>query len=183
MYRLFIAIDLPTEIRSALNSLMTGLTCGKAVPEGQLHLTLRFIGNADQDQLQQITTALGQVRCATFNLILGGIGHFPAGKYPKVLWTGIKTHHILHELKEKIDAALLSAGMEPDGRSFAPHVTIARFKTASTAMIAPFEQQHLAFQTKPFRVTEFFLYDSTLTAAGAMHKKIAAFTLAATGQP
>ena len=171
MYRLFIAIDLPEQVREAVAGIARDLPGARRVPSEQIHLTLRFIGEVDEGMFLAIKSVLGKVRGAPFSLTLKGVGHFPKGKYPRVLWVGMEENEPLRELQKKVELALIGAGIAADERGFSPHITIARLKETPPARVALLEEKHQPFVAGPFQVGEFYLYSSTLTREGAIHKR------------
>ena len=171
MYRLFIAIDLPEQVKEAVAGIAGDLPGARRVPREQIHLTLRFIGDADEEMFLAIKRVLSAVRGAPFPLALEGVGHFPKGKYPRVLWVGVEESGPLRELRKKVELALLGAGVAAEERGFSPHITIARLKETPPARVAVLEEKHHLFAAGPFQVLEFYLYSSTLTREGAIHKR------------
>jgi len=126
--RLFVAIDFPESITNRLEDIAYGLPGAVWVPAHQYHLTLRFLGETDEDSFQNIERALGEVRADSFHLDLKSIGHFPLRGNPEVLWTGVASNESLLSLNHKVDSALGRAGIPPDGRKLHPHVTLARIR-------------------------------------------------------
>jgi 2'-5' RNA ligase len=177
MYRLFVAVDLPQEVKEAVRDICRSLPEARWVPLEQLHLTLRFIGDADEQAFNAIRTALAQVRDGAFSLELKGIGHFPPGKRARVLWVGIEACMPLLRLQRDVESALVNAGVPPEERPFSPHITLARFREPPTGGVAPFEERHGNFVSPPFKVTAFHLYSSLLTREGAIHRREATYTL------
>ena len=110
-----------------------------------------------------------------------GVGHFPPGKHPRVLWVGMEGGAPLLELQREVELALIGVGIEPEERRFSPHITLARLKETPAAAVAAFEERFGAFRTEPFPVAEFHLYSSTLTREGAIHKREASYPLVAVG--
>jgi 2'-5' RNA ligase len=117
-----------------------------------------------------------------FSLTLKEVGHFPLGKHPRVLWVGMEESVPLRELQKKIELTLVDAGIEADERGFSPHITIARLKEPppAPARIAVLEEKHHLFAAGPFPVEEFFLYSSTFSREGAIHKKEDVYRFAVT---
>src|SRR5512138_155342 len=103
MHRLFIAVDLPEEARQAVCGRKGEMAGSRWVPEEQLHLTLRFIGDADDALLERIGQELVKVRPASFDLSLVGTGHFPPRGLPRVLWAGIETSPALSDLQATVE--------------------------------------------------------------------------------
>ncbi len=180
MYRLFVAIDLPEQVKDAVAGIAgRELTGARLVPREQLHLTLRFIGDADEAQYQAIKAGLGKIKGAAFSLALKEVGHFPPGRRPRVLWVGMEESAPLLELQEEVERALVGAGVPPEERGFSPHITIARLKETPPVKVMALEEKHRQFSAGPFPVEEFYLYSSTLTREGAIHKREAVYRLSA----
>ena len=183
MYRLFVAVDLPEEVRTAVAAIGGELGGARRVPADQLHLTLRFIGEADEKLFAAIKAALTGVSGSTFPLSLSGVGHFPPGKHPRVLWVGMEASEALLNLQQAVELALAGVGITPDERRFAPHITIARLKDTPPAAVLALEERHRRFASVPFQVTEFYLYSSVLTREGAIHRREAAYPLRSPANP
>ncbi len=170
MPRLFVAIDLPTPIRSRLVGLCGGMRGAKWMPADQIHLTLRFIGEVDNGRLSDIAEALTEVGVAPFSISLSGVGHFPPRGKPKVLWAGVADGAAVTRLHHKIEVRLQRLGLPPDARKFAPHVTLARLKGAPVVGVGDFLARNCLFVSDGFTVSEFHLYSSHLGSAGAVHR-------------
>ena len=175
MPRLFVAIDLPEEMKKEIAGISGNLPGARWVPGALLHLTLRFIGDVDESTLQAVKTALAMARCLPFTLRLKGVGHFPPGKQPRVLWVGVEESRPLLVLQKGVEAALIAAGIAPDERRFSPHITIARLKETPLPPVAAFEERYGNFLAGPFPGGTFHLYSSTLTREGAIHTREATF--------
>jgi 2'-5' RNA ligase len=178
MYRLFVAVDLPETVKKSIKDICTGLPDARWVDIQQLHLTLRFIGEADERLFNAINTCLAEISETTFTLALQGVGCFPPKRPPRVLWIGIEKNETLIRLAEKTEIALVEkTGIEPEQRKFSPHITIARFRESSPAKVADYLARNSSFRTETFRVEAFHLYSSTLTPAGAQHRCEASYIL------
>ena len=128
MPRLFIAIDLPEDVKVELTAIGYGLPGARWVTDDQLHLTLRFIGEVDGGMRNNISDALSFINYGSFTFTLQGAGHFPPRGKPKVLWIGIAKSQPLLQLRGKVESALRAIGLSPEGRKFSPHITLARLK-------------------------------------------------------
>lgn len=177
MYRLFVAIDLPDSIRAQLADLARELDGARKVPPDQLHLTLRFIGGADNECLQRIKDALATVTSPPFSLALAGVGCFPSPRRPRVIWAGITADERLVLLQGAVEKAVAAAGIPSEERRFSPHITLARLKDAESTGFTVFQAKQGGFRTEPFTVGAFHLYSSTLTADGALHRREASYPL------
>ena len=178
MPRLFVALDLPEDIKPSLEPLGRGLGDVRWLDADQQHLTLRFLGQLDHGWTRDVADALALVPGVPFELRLKGIGHFPPRGEPRVLWVGVEKSAELKRLKRRIDRALEEAGIPRDGRKFAPHVTIARMRDAlSPTRLGTYLMRHSLYRSAPFHVSSFHLYSSWLRADGAEHQLEASYEL------
>lgn len=169
MPRLFVAIDLPPAIRERLVSLCCGLPGARWVDPEQMHLTLRFIGEVNSSVFQLVREALTEVRSDPFTLRLEGIGFFPPRGLPRVAWAGIRKNDQLVQLRNRIESVLVRSGLEPEGRKFSPHITLARLNNTPGSRIGAYLAHNGMFLSEEFPVREFFLYSSVLNSRGAKH--------------
>ena len=169
MPRLFVAIDLPTPVKNRLAPLCFGLPGARWVEPEQLHLTLRFIGDVDAMVFQDVREALAEVRSELFPLRLEGVGFFPPRGKPRVVWVGISKNEQLLLLRKRVESVLVRTGLEPEGRKFSPHITLARLKNTPPSKVGAFLSHHGLFITEDFSVSEFLLYSSVLSNKGAKH--------------
>ncbi len=88
MLRLFVGIGFPPELKLRLSLLCSGLPGAKWVDPGNLHLTLRFIGETGEDVAADIDDALCRLRARRFTLQFAGTGVFGGGEKPRSLWVG-----------------------------------------------------------------------------------------------
>ncbi len=170
MYRLFVALDLPEDIRGELALISSGVPGARWLDDEQLHLTLRFIGEVDGLLYRDIKKALFDVSAEPFELSLKGVGTFPPRGQPTVLWVGLEKSEALLSLHRKIESILRQIGLEPEARKYSPHITLAYLKDAPMSRLGAFLTEYALFQTAPFEVTEFQLYSSTLTSKGAVYQ-------------
>jgi len=177
MYRLFVAIDLPEQVKNSIREICSGLPEARWVDVKQLHLTLRFIGDADDGLFAAIKESLAGVSENAFSLTLQGVGCFPPKKAPRVLWVGINRNDTLIRLADKVEQSLTGVGLQPEQRSFSPHITIARFRDISPHKAADYLAKNTVFKTEAFPVEEFYLYSSALTQKGAVHRREATYPL------
>ena len=142
-----------------------------------MHLTLRFIGEVDGGVFQDIKEGLADIKTESFALRVKGLGFFPPRKTPRVLWAGIEPEAEVSGLRRRIDNILLGLGLEPEGRKYSPHITLARLQDTPLARLGRFLAGNGLFATEPFPVSEFHLYSSALTAKGAFHMIEASYSL------
>jgi 2'-5' RNA ligase len=169
MPRLFIAIDFPEYVSAKLQDIAYGMPGAVWVPSHQYHLTLRFLGEQNESTLEYVRHALNDVHVDSFHIDLKGVGHFPLRGDPEVLWVGVAANEALLRLSRKLESALGRAGVQPDGRKFHPHVTLARLKNDALRYVGNFEVHHALFKIEEIPVESFNLYSSRLTPDGAIH--------------
>jgi len=170
MHRLFIAIDFPEDVREALANRCFGVPAAKWVSKDQLHLTLRFIGDADDTLLSDIEETLHDVNASRFCLTLKGVGYFPPRKKPNVLWVGMEPCEPLMVLRDEIERLMEELGLEPEPRKYHPHLTLARLRPeAPLPKITGFLAANNLFKAENIPISEFHLYSSVLMPAGAVH--------------
>ncbi|MBU6499107.1 MAG: RNA 2',3'-cyclic phosphodiesterase [Rhodospirillales bacterium] len=161
--RLFVALDLPWDLRERLAALGgRGIPGARWVPEENLHLTLRFIGEVQAPQAEEIDLALATLRGRGFTLTLAGLGTFAKGGRDTQLWVGAERNTALEHLQGKIETALQRAGLPPERRRFQPHVTLARLDNAVPTRLAQFVQAHNLFRAAPVAIAHFTLFSSRL---------------------
>jgi 2'-5' RNA ligase len=160
--RLFVALVPPAAVRAELAILAPELAGLRATPAENIHLTLRFIGEADPEKTDRFVAALLRVRVEPFVLPVGGVGLFPSRGPAKVLWAGVGNGHTrLYQLRKQVDESLLTvdAGLPMPG--FHPHFTVARLgEQPAPREIARFLAFHAGFEAPPFLVDEFLLLAS-----------------------
>ena len=159
--RLFAAIAIPDDVAERLLALQRGVPGAKWRPRENLHLTLRFFGEVAEPVADEIDAALDEVANATarFELQLKSAGSF--GKEdPHTLWIGAGENGALKKLAADCERAARRAGLKPETRKFAPHVTLAYLNNAELGRVHGFEARLGLFESRPFRVESFGLYSS-----------------------
>jgi len=201
--RIFIGIDLDDEIRGKIARFLEGVS-GFA-PEARwvrlesLHVTLKFIGEQKQEQVEAITQRLRRVKSDPFEIHVSGYGFFPNVKSPRVFWIGVHAGPQLAQLADDIDAAVAEIGVPREEREFSPHLTLARAGGRSGARsgkssgdpkwragdapnsIFAVLQKRLAAIGEPdfgkMAAGKFILYQSQLSPAGSKYTKLEHFPM------
>jgi RNA 2',3'-cyclic 3'-phosphodiesterase len=173
MLRLFVGIEIPPEIKLRLSLLCVGVPSARWVDPGNFHVTLRFIGEVDEGTAVDIDDALAQIRAQRFHLAIAGVGHFGT----RMLWAGIERNPTLAHLHEKVESTIVRLGFPPEGRRYAPHVTLARLRGPSDPRVPFFLAEHALFRAEPFAVEKFCLVASYLTKSGAIYEDQADYPL------
>jgi 2'-5' RNA ligase len=177
MIRLFVGLEIPAELRRRMAMLARGVDDARWVAEENLHISLRFIGEVPEDRAEDLAAALDTVRAPTFTITLSGAGHFESGRRVRVLWLGIERNEALKALYDKVESALVRAGLEPEGRKFKPHVTLARLKDARPASVKGWLAANTMFKAVPFTVDRFVLFSSRLGREGPTYTPEVVFPL------
>jgi RNA 2',3'-cyclic 3'-phosphodiesterase len=169
--RLFVAIDLPTDVRVALANWISGNKPAAAgykwVAAENLHVTLKFIGERPDIDIAPISQALGRtVFPAPIELEVSGVGSFP-----NVLFANVRAPETLSALARDIEQCLEPLGIAIEKRDFTPHLTLARRKEG-----ARFPRDVGAHEKfGQFAADEFILYQSVLGAKGSTYTPLRRF--------
>ena len=130
--RLFLALNLPPELRDAVHEAAAPLR--EAAPSlawtaaDKLHLTVKFLGECADEAVSPLAAALAPVaeRHAPALLELRGVGAFPRLQRPRVYWVGVRPDPRLELLQHDVEHACEALGHAVEGRPFRPHVTLGR---------------------------------------------------------
>jgi len=178
MLRLFVGLALPYQTRLHLSLLAGGIPGARWVSVENFHLTLRFIGEVPGHLAEDIDLTLNGLSARGFHLSLTGVGTFDKGSRLSTLWVGVERNPALEHLRDKVERAVVRAGLEPERRKFLPHVTLARVDRAPEEKVARFVQEHGIFRHGPVEVTSFVLFQSLLGKEQAHYVPEAEYALA-----
>ena len=173
MMRLFVALALPSPMRTRLSFLAGGLPGVRWVPPENYHLTLRFIGELPGWRAEEVDHALSNIRAPGFALQLNGVGIFAKAGRITTLYIGVERNPALEHLQAKVERALQHAGVEAERARFVPHVTMARLGSqrgeTPEAKVAAWVQSHNLFRSTPMVVEHFTLFSSMLGKEQAVY--------------
>ena len=130
--RLFLAINLPAAVIAAIDTEIAPLRAAapalRWIPPERWHLTVRFLGEQPLESVPGIRDALDEAtsRHGDAPVSLSGIGAFPNFRRARVVWLGVAPDPKLEILHHDVESACVALGMEPEGRPFRPHLTLAR---------------------------------------------------------
>ncbi len=175
-HRLFVAIRPSEDAMDAMFDVMDGIEDARWQDETQLHLTLRYIGEVDTPQANDIADALSRIEAPAFDLELRGLGHFSKSHWPHAVWAGVVHSPELLTLQKKVERAVVAAGCEAETRRFLPHVTLARLNRSS-GPIGDWLARFGDFHVGPMHVDSYLLYESTLTPSGSQYDPVVRFAL------
>lgn len=180
MHRLFVGLRPPPDIRDAFVDVMDELPGARWQDEEQLHVTLRFIGEVERPQAEDIAAALAAVSAPVVEARVDGVGTFDRRGRVDTLWARIVPAEPLAALHRKVDQALARAGVARDERRYLPHLTLARFGRSSSdaGAIARWVADHAALKTATFTLPHLILYESHLGHEGARYEPVVRWPLA-----
>jgi len=133
--RCFVAIELPAALKETIGELTRGLRAScrnvKWVPPGNLHLTLKFLGDTEESLIPEIREKLREAASShqPFSIAFRGAGAFPDLRRPRVVWAGVQDSQAVVYLQQDVEKALSSLGFAPEVRPFSPHLTLGRVKS------------------------------------------------------
>lgn len=160
--RLFVGIDLPWDFRERLQGIARGLPGARWVPEENLHMTLRFVGEVPPNTAEEVDHAMAALRGKRFDLVLSGVGTHTRGGREVALWVGVERNPALEHLQSKIETALQRAGLPAERRKFLPHVSLARLDNCVEHKLASYVQSNNLFRAGPVTIDHFVLFSSQL---------------------
>jgi len=175
--RLFVGLSLPDGILARLHVMCSGIPGARWVEPGNMHITLRFIGEVDAAAAEEIHDALSHITAAPLDLELQGLGVFGQGHKAHALWVGVSRTPALAHLQSKVESTLVRAGLAPEGRKFTPHVTLARLKKPEIGRLQTFVEGNNLFKAGPFTVEHFSLFESQLGKGGPVYTALQDYPL------
>lgn len=160
MPRLFTGLEIPPDTGFVLSLKRGGLTGARWVDPENYHVTLRFIGDVDRNQADDVADNLDLLsNTLRFSVRLTHLGIF-GGDRPRALYAGIEANEALARLQSAHERMVQRAGLPPEGRKFVPHVTLAHLKGTSAAEVARFIADAGRFEPITFAVSRFALFSS-----------------------
>ena len=176
---LFVALRPPPAIRAQLAAAQDGVPHARWQDEGQLHVTVRYIGEVERPVAEDVALALGRLRTPAPVIALAGVGTFDKQGRVDTLWAGVAPHDALAALHKKVDRALVRIGLEPERRAYLPHITVARLPRSAgrDPAIDHWRARHAALSSDPFASDALILYESRLGQDGAQYDAVARFAL------
>lgn len=177
--RLFIALPLPEEIEEHLGKVIFALKQkrGKVkwVAPKNIHLTVKFLGEVEEDRIDKITPLLSEVakKYHVIRTSTDRIGAFPNPKHPKILWAGLNGEtDRMADLAGAVEDALVPLGFEKENRKFKAHLTLGRIKDGRDLNELTAYLQSYDFTPAAFTMDRIVLFKSTLTPRGPIYDRL-----------
>lgn len=182
---MFVAIELPAAVLHDIEHAIAPLRF--ASPDlawtgtHQRHITMKFLSSVDADRGERLAPMLDEVARAhrPFAIHISRVGAFPTFRKARVVWLGVAPEPRFELLQHDLELGAEGVGFEIEGRTFRPHVTLAR-------MAAVLDVEHMRTFARAARkvdftasvtVAEMTLFESTLALSGARYRRIHAATL------
>ena len=178
MPRLFTGLEIPAELAESLSLLRGGLPGARWIDRDNYHLTLRFIGDVDDELAREVAWLLGKVRRREFELQLDGLSSF-GGRRPRAVVATVAPSPAVMELQAEHERLMQRVGLDPEGRKYTPHITLARLRDSKSHDVAEYLSSRGGFRRPPFKVSRFVLFSSRASVGGGPYVVEAAYPLAA----
>jgi 2'-5' RNA ligase len=182
--RAFIAIDISEDCKDQIQSVTDELAARmdgmpvRWVPAEKIHLTLKFLGDVSETNVEMISTILTNQALQTepFNISVGSLGVFPNLKRPRVIWIGVEAPEELSNLQRRIESETTRLGYAADNRPFSPHLTLGRVSRnaapGEVRIISKTLRKHTLGFLGVSKVSQVVLYRSDLSPEGAVYTSI-----------
>jgi 2'-5' RNA ligase len=176
MPRLFTAIEAPEDIGLALSGYRGGLSGARWIDVENYHITLRFLGDVDEDVAQEAALLLGKIRRPPFDVVIEGLDAF-GGARPRALIAKVAPSPAILELQAEHERLMRRAGLPAESRKFTPHVTLARLRDASPRAVADYLGLRGGPARLSFRAEQFVIYSARDSVGGGPYVVEAAYPL------
>src|SRR4030088_3454196 len=137
MPRLFTGLEIPPDVGRSLSMLRGGLPGARWIDPENYHVTLRFIGDVDDVVAHEVASMLGRVRREAFELRVEDLKSF-GGRKPRAVVATLGPGQAVMELQAEHERLMQRVGLEPQGRKYIPHVTLARLRESSNRPAADY---------------------------------------------
>lgn len=179
MPRLFTGLEIPPDTGFALSLKRGGLSGARWIDPENYHITLRFIGDVDNQTANDVVDNLDYLSDSLrFPIRLTHLGTF-GGDKPRALYAGVEPSETLTRLQAAQERMLQRAGLVPEGRKFVPHVTLARLRGTAPEEVARYIAEAGRFEPLTFSVARFVLFSSRDSVGGGPYVVEEAYPLAA----
>jgi 2'-5' RNA ligase len=178
MPRIFTGLEIPPDVGQSLAMLRGGLPGARWIDPENYHVTLRFIGDVDDFVAQEVASLLGRVRRTPLQLRFDSLSSF-GGRRPRAVIAALAQTPALMELQAEHERLMQRVGLEPEGRKYTPHVTLARLRDTSSRQVADYLATRALIAPLPFTASQFVLFSARASVGGGPYIIEAAYPLAA----
>ncbi len=179
--RIFIAVDISDEARrrafeysEALRRKFPNLRVSWEKAE-KLHLTLRFLGDTNENQLAELVEIASKTaaQISNFKLSVGETGVFPTPRNARILWLGVKDEErSLEQISGILESECEKIGFPKEKRNFKAHLTIGRLREPRKSREMALEHLQNKFEPVEFEVSELVIYESKLQPKGSIYSAV-----------
>lgn len=173
--RLFVGIAMPDEVADRLGMIGGGIPGARWVARNNLHLTLRFLGDTDAIQAEDLIEALHRLPPVQVVVRIAGLGLFGDRRRQQQLYADVEPTPELGHLNQKLEQIAQRCGFEPERRRFHPHVTLARMRNPDKRRLGQFLEANACLSLPAFETGTFTLFRSHLGSEGAMYEPLVEF--------
>lgn len=167
--RLFLSCNVPEEISRYVFGLAKELPEAKLSVPHNIDLTVKFLGNVQDDKVEEIKQKLGRLRFRAFKATLNSVGVFTED-FVRVVWVGLSPEEPFNNLHEQVDGLLKD--FFPVEKRFKPHLTIARVKFVEDKKAFLEALKKIKVEPKTFTINKLILFQSRISPKGAVHKAL-----------
>ena len=178
MPRIFTGLEIPETVARALSMLRGGLPGARWIDPENYHITLRFIGDIDDRLAHDIALLLDGMKRRSFEVRFGALQAF-GGRKPRAIVATVEPVPALIELQAEHERLMQRLGLEPDGRKFTPHVTLARLRDSSSRDVAEYLSARGPVFGSSFHASRFVLFSAKASVGGGPYVVEADYPLAA----
>ncbi|MGJ3263174.1 MAG: RNA 2',3'-cyclic phosphodiesterase [Salinarimonas sp.] len=177
MPRLFVGLEIPDDVVSALAACRGGLPGARWIEPENYHVTLRFIGDVDEDVAEDVYALLAERRAREpVEIVLDGLGCF-GGDKPHAVFANVHASEALVALHDEAERLVRRAGLPPERRKFKPHVTLARLRQVPPRDVAAWITARAPFERREFLAGRIAVFSAREQTGGGPYVVEAAYPL------
>jgi 2'-5' RNA ligase len=174
--RLFLGLPIQDSVSQHLHQLCEPLQGCRWLPEEQWHLTLCFLGELEEDWIEDLSRAFEDEEIPPIEISIHRLGTFNRHGAPRVLWAAVEENPALYKWQKNIRQRLQSLGLTCESKAFQPHITLGRLQEQpSPQALSKLLEKSNAIGPVGMELEEMVLYRSTLTPDGAQYEVVQRF--------
>ena len=177
MVRLFLGLALPAPLRDRIATVLNGLPEARWIHPADAHITLRFIGEVQEDVADDLDGLLRQSRLPGGPLTLHGFGAFGNRRGVRALYIAVPPTPALLALHDRCETICQQTGLPASQERYHPHVTLARFSPPASGRVEQVVAANTDWPGGTFLPTHLTLFSSHLGRSGPLYEEVAAYPL------